>query len=181
MNQKTLTEAVANIVQELTPFSSEDRHRIVAASMTLLGETSTRLAPGGKADASPFGQEAQFPAKARSWLEHHGLTVEQVNQVFHFGNEGPEIISHVPGASRKDQVRNAYVLYGIGRLLASGETKFDDRAARSICESGGFFDASNHMKYMKCVEFAGSREKGWVLTTPGMNLGAALVAQLSKR
>jgi hypothetical protein len=180
MNQKPLTQAVAKVVEELASFSSEDRHRIVAASMTLLGEAPARFVPEGEIDESRLGQSVQFPAKARNWMQQHGLTEEQINQVFHFGDEGPEIIAHIPGASRKEQVRNAYVLCGIGRLLTNGETRFEDKVARGICESGGFFDHTNHMKYMKCSEFTGSREKGWVLTAPGMNLGASLVTQLSK-
>ena len=180
MNQKSLTQAVANVVQELESFSSEDRHRIVAASMTLLGEAAARFVPEGETDESRLNQGVKFPAKARNWMQQHGLTVEQIDQVFHFGDEGPEIIAHIPGAIRREQVRNAYVLCGIGRLLAKGETKFEDKVARGICESGGFFDSTNHMKYMKCSEFTGSREKGWVLTAPGMNLGASLVTQLSR-
>ena len=122
----------------------------------------------------------QFPAKARSWLQLHGLTVDQIEQVIHLGDEGPQIIAQIPGATRKEQVRNAYVLCGVGRLLANGDTRFDDKVARAVCELGGFFDRTNHTKYMKCSEFTGSREKGWVLTAPGMSLGASLVTQLSK-
>ena len=134
MNQNPLTQAVANVVQELTSFSSEDRHRIVAASMTLLGEAPARFVPEGEADEPRLGQVVQFPAKARNWVQQHGLTVEQINQVFHFGDEGPKIIAHIPGATRKEQVRNAYILCGIGRLLTNGETRFEDTIARGICE-----------------------------------------------
>jgi len=91
-----------------------------------------------------------------------------------------QIIAPIPGTSRRVQVRNAYVLSGIAQLLAHGETKFDDKSARDVCESGGFFDTTNHAKYLKCSEFTGSREKGWVLTAPGMNLGASLIKQLSQ-
>ncbi len=177
MSQKTLTDAVTNVVRELEKFASEDRHRIVQASMTILGEKSLRSVLDEEAD-QPGGGE--FPAKARSWMKQHGVTLEQINQVFHFGEEGPKIIAAIPGANKKEQVRNAYVLCGVARLLASGETKFDDKVARDVCESGGFFDGTNHMKYMKGSEFTGSREKGWVLTAPGLKLGASLVAQLSK-
>jgi len=180
MSQKPLTQAVTNVVQELTGFSSEDRHRIVVAAMTLLGEAPARFVAEGEADELHKAQGVKFPAKTRNWMQQHGLTLEEINQVFHFGDEGPEIIAHIPGATKKEQVRNAYVLCGIGRLLTSGETRFDDKVARGICESGGFFDSTNHMKYMKCSEFIGSREKGWVLTSPGMNLGASLVIQLTK-
>ncbi len=177
MSKKTSTQAVATIVEELADFSSEERHRIVQASMTLLGETPKRLDVSVN-EAEPR-QDGELPAKARNWMKQHGLTSEQINQVFHFGEEGGiEIIASIPGATKREQVRNAYVLCGIGRLMASGETKFDDKAARRICELGGFFDGTNHMKYMKGSEFAGSRDKGWVLTAPGLKLGASLVAQL---
>jgi hypothetical protein len=180
MNPKPLTQAVANIVHELENFSSEDRHRIVHASMTLLGEAPTRFVLEGE-DAEPRQDQSEgVSAKARNWMKQQGLTLEQISQVFHFGDEGAEIIAPVPGAYKKEQVRNAYVLCGIGRLLTTGETRFDDKFARSVCESGGFFDSTNHMKYMKGSEFTGSREKGWVLTAPGLKLGASLVAQLSK-
>jgi hypothetical protein len=179
MTQKALTDAVSKIVHELTDFSSEDRHRIVAASMTLLGEVPTKLASeGAGGEEASRDQRAQFPAKARNWIQQHGLTTEQIEQVFHFDDSGAQIIAHVPGATKKEQVRNAYVLCGIARLLVSGESRFEDQAARVVCESGGFFDASNHMKAMKCSEFTGSRERGWVLTAPGMNLGASLIVQL---
>lgn len=179
MNEKSLAQAVASIVQELEGFSSEDRHRIVSASMTLLGEVQ-RPHVLEEEGAGP-GQERSegLPAKARSWMRQHGLTLEQIHQVFHLEGEGPEIIAPVPGGNKKEQVRNAYVLCGIGRLLTSGETRFDDKLARSVCELGGFFDGTNHMKYMKGSEFAGSRDKGWVLTPPGLKHGASLIAQLS--
>ena len=45
----------------------------------------------------------------------------------------------------------------------------------------GFFDGTNHMKYMKGGnEFTGSKDKGWTLTAPGLKVGASLVTQLSK-
>jgi hypothetical protein len=180
MSQNALTQAVTNIVQELKDFSSDDRARIVQASMTLLGETPTRLISNEGHVGSLHEKNGELPAKARNWMKHYGLTPDQVGQVFHFGDDGPQIIAAIPGTNRKDQVRNAYVLCGVARLLAFGETKFDDKAARAICEDGGFFDGTNHMKYMKGSEFTGSRDKGWVLTAPGLNLGASLVTQLSK-
>lgn len=179
MSQNPLTQAVTNIIRELKDFSSEDRVRIVQASMTLLGEAPARLISDEEDAGSHREKKGELPAKARNWMKHHGLTLDQVNQVFHFGDDGPEIIAAIPGTNRKDQVRNAYVLCGVGRLLAFGETKFDDKTARDVCEAGGFFDGTNHMKYMKGSEFTGSRQKGWVLTAPGLNLGASLVAQLN--
>jgi hypothetical protein len=176
MSKKSITQAVVQVVDELTDFSPEERRRIVQASLTLLGDAPAPL-DGRIADKNG---DHGFPAKANMWMKQYGLTAEQMSQVFHPGKNGMEIIAQIPGASRREQVRNAYVLSGIAQMLTYGETKFDDKAARQLCENRGFFDGTNHMKYMKGVEFIGSKEKGWVLTTPGLKYGAALVIELAK-
>src|ERR1041385_375592 len=84
---KTTAQAVANVVQELTDFSSEDRRRIVHASMTLLGEIAALPVPESEIEVQ---QEGGLPAKARSWMKQYGLTAEQISQVFHFGEERSE-------------------------------------------------------------------------------------------
>lgn len=176
MNTKSITQAVADVVDALTEFSPEERRRIVQASLTLLGDASVPLddkVEGGNGDGG-------LPAKARIWMKQYGLTAEQTSEVFHPGENGMDIIASIPGASRREQVRNAYILSGIARLLTDGETRFDDKAARQLCEKGGFFDHTNHSKYMKGSEFTGSKQKGWVLTTPGLKHGAALVIELTK-
>lgn len=174
MSKKSITQAVSQVVEELTDFSPEERRRIVQASLTLLGDASAPL------DDRVEDGDGGLPAKARIWMKQYALNSEQLSQVFHPSENGMEIIASIPGATRREQVRNAYVLSGIAQLLTHGETKFDDRAARQLCERGGFFDHSNHMKYMKGSEFTGSKERGWVLTTPGLKHGASLVAQLNK-
>ncbi|HTK80107.1 MAG TPA: hypothetical protein VL286_06660 [Rhizomicrobium sp.] len=176
MSKRSITEAVAHVVDGLTDFSPEERRRIVQASLTLLGDASASLG-----DNVGEKNDDEFPAKARMWMKQYGLTAEQMSQVFHSDENGMEIIAPIPGSSRREQVRNAYVLSGIARFLLNGETKFDDKTARQICERGGFFDHTNHSKYMKGgSEFIGSKERGWVLTPPGLKHGAALIAELAK-
>ncbi len=43
MSTKSITQAVSNVVEQLTDFSSEERRRIVHASLTLLGDAATTL------------------------------------------------------------------------------------------------------------------------------------------
>ncbi len=174
MNTKNITEAVSTIVDELAEFSPEERQRIVRASLTLLGN-SPQIA---SAYADEDTGDAQFPAKARMWMKRCGVTAEQIAHVFHRDGDDVKVIATIPGSTKREQVVNAYVLSGIAKLLALGESKFDDKSARALCELGGFFDSTNHMKYMKSSEFTGSRDKGWVLTTPGLERGAALVSQI---
>jgi len=79
-------------------------------------------------------------------------------------------------------VLNVYVMAGIAKLLEAGDPSFDDKTARDLCKSAGCFDNTNHSKYLvdKGNEFAGSKDKGWVLTAPGLKRGAALVKEISK-
>jgi hypothetical protein len=176
MNTKSITAAVSRIVDELAGFSPEERQRIVRASLTLLGDSSEKASTQIEEDSG----DTQFPAKARMWMKRSGVTAEQIAHVFHRDGDDMRVIATIPGSTNREQVMNAYVLSGIAKLLSSGEPKFDDKSARALCESGGFFDSTNHMKHMKNREFVGSRDKGWVLTTPGLERGATLVSEIAQ-
>lgn len=174
MTTKNITDAVSTIVDELAGFSPEERQRIVRASLTLLGDSAQNTAAPADEDTG----DARYSAKAQMWMRRYGVNAEQIAHVFHRDGDDVKIIATIPGTTKREQVVNAYVLSGIAKLLASGESKFDDKSARTLCVSGGFFDGTNHMKYMKSSEFTGSRDKGWVLTTPGLEKGAALVSEI---
>lgn len=183
MSKKTITDVVSLIVSALEPFSSEDRHRVISASMTLLGETgSIRQEGSNKAKNEDDSNDSELPGRANSWMKQNGLTLDQIRQTFHWGNEGIEVIAaEVPGKNNRERVRNAYILLGIAQFLASGTANFDDKSARELCEKLGIYDRTNHMKYMKGGnEFTGSKDRGWTLTAPGLKHGAALIASLAQ-
>jgi len=184
MTKKTVTDVVSAIVEELTPLSSEERQRVIQASMTLLGEHFANAGKGGGAQTHTSGDanDNHLPHRARTWMQQNGLTNDDLHQVFHLSGEGVEVIAAgIPGKGRSEQVRNAYLLSGAARLLASGEPTFDDKAARALCESLGCYDSTNHAKYLKerGNEFTGSKDGGWTLTAPGLKRAAALVKELS--
>lgn len=182
MAKKSITEVVGSIVDELTPLGSEDRRRVIHAALTLLGEGSTNSTKPSLVEDESGGEPDALPIRARTWVKQNGLSLEQIHQVYHLSNDEADVIaSEIPGKINRDRVRNAYILLGIGRFLSTGEAKFDDKAARALCESSGIYDATNHTKFMKGGnEFTGTKEKGWTLTAPGLKRGAALIAELSK-
>jgi hypothetical protein len=183
MTKKSMTEIVGTVVDLLTPLPSEDRRRIIHAALTLLGEDAVAKENVGQREQQQDSEGiSDLPPRARTWMRQNGLSIDQVFQVYHLDSNGVEIIaSEIPGRNNREKVRNAYILQGIASLLQSGDARFDDVSARSLCESHGFFDGTNHMKYMKGGnEFTGSKDRGWTLTAPGLKLGASLVAQLSK-
>lgn len=172
---KTLAQVVGTIVEELTPLNSEERRRAVHAAMTLLGEETTKQPTASLAENEVEGSEA-LPLRVRTWMRQNDLSMEDLQQVFHIENGSIEIIAEIPGRSNREKVRNAYILTGISSLLSTGEQRFDDAAARGLCEKFGIYDSTNHSKYMKDGnEFTGSRERGWTVTIPGLRAAAQII------
>ena len=172
---KTLAEIAGIIVKELTPLNSEERKRAVHAAMTLLGEETMRQAVGSPAETEIEDSEA-LPPRAKTWMRQNDLSMDDLEQVFHFENGSIEIIAEIPGRSNREKVRNAYILTGISSLLTTGELRFDDSVARGLCERVAIYDSTNHSKYMKDGnEFTGSRERGWTVTIPGLRAAAQIV------
>ena len=180
--KKAVTDIVATIVSELTPLSSEERQRVIQASLTLLGEEPMGLASGGsRRDHLSAQSSEQLAPRARAWMQQNGLSMEHLEEVFHIDKGMVEVIaSEIPGSNNRERARNAYMLTGIAQLLATGEPRFDDKAGRALCESSGVYDPTNHAKFFKSGnEFTGTREKGWSLTAPGLKAAARLIAEIS--
>lgn len=183
MAKKSITEVVSTIVAELEHFSSEERQRAVSASMTLLGETALASKPiGASTQVDEEEGPSNFSGRGRAWMKQNGISTEQLNQVFHWTDEGVEVIAaEIPGKNNKEKVRAAYILLGVARLLPSGTPNFDDKSARELCTKLGLYDQTNHTKYMKGGnEFTGSKDRGWVLTAPGLKKGAALISEIAQ-
>ena len=183
MTKKSVTEIVGIIVEELTPLTSEERKRVVRASLALLGEETikeSKYATGAEPDVGEEG--GSLPTRARVWMQQSDLSWDQVQQAFHVDGQTVEVIaSEIPGKTNREKVRKAYVLAGIAQLLSIGEPKFTDKAARDLCETSGFYDSTNHAKYMKGGnEFTGSRERGWTLTSPGLKAGAGVIREIAE-
>lgn len=178
MTENNLPEIVSKIVALLAPLAGDERTRIFRASMALLGEEIKE--PKEEAD-SGASEGTEMPARVRAWIKQNALSMDEIQQVFHQSEEGVSFIADVPGKSNKEKVLNSYLLTGISMFLQTGDPKFDDKAAKALCESTGCFDSTNHAKYLKDKgnEFTGSKEKGWSLTSPGLKRGAQLVKELS--
>lgn len=185
MAKKSMTDIVAAIVDELTPLESEERLRVVRASLALLGEADTPAAHRGGA-LHEIGQPGAASAleglqpKARLWVTQNALSLDEISHALHI-EDGEIHIIEIPGKTNKERTRNAYVLMGAANLLGTGEAKFTDKEARELCERFGFYDPTNHTKYMKGGnEFTGTKAKGWTLTAPGLKRAAEIVKSVAK-
>jgi hypothetical protein len=188
MTNKKTTEIVTEIVELLTPIESEERHRVIQACLTLLGETFSASTPtAAGSGTNPAGDEGdELPTmlpRARSWMKQNGISLDELQQVFHLEDGSADVIaSEIPGKNKKEKTYNAYVLAGIARLLSTGVPSFDDKTARALCVSSGCYDTANHSVTIKDRgnEFTGTKEKGWSLTAPGLKRGAVLVKEMTK-
>ena len=178
-----ITEIVGEIVDMLNPLSSEERQRVISASLVLLGETMVKDINGDKDKDNSSEDSDGLPDRARTWIKQNNLSFDNIQQSFYVTKEQVDVIvADMPGKNKKEKTINAYVLSGIAKLLLSGDTNFNDKSARALCESSGCYDSANHAVYLKGKgnEFTGTKAKGWTLTAPGLKRGAMLIKELNK-
>jgi len=180
-----IAELVGKTVALLEPLESDERQKVIKAVLTILEEPSMPPTGNGGGGAHTSGKTGQGSSvtspRSKTWMQQNGLTTEQIEQVFDLAT-GEVIASEVPGKSDKEKTYNAYVLLGVGRLLASGDSSFDDKSARKFCESLGCYNSANHSNYIaeKPNVLIGTKEKGWKVTAPGLGRGADIVKELTK-
>ena len=185
MARNNSVDAMTKLVEILTPLSSEERARVIRAALVLLGEAQSE--PSSIADTTGGLDQAdehiQLPPRARAWIKQNGISDAELQQVFLIADGRVEVIaSHMPGKNKKEQTHNAYILTGIGELLLTGNASFLDKSARALCESSGCYDRANHSANVKerGNEFSGTKERGWVLTAPGLKRAAEIIKDMSK-
>ncbi len=182
-----LAEATAKVVDVLTAFNSEERLRIVRASLTLLGDdfaapsvSSHRSQGAGQAIEGGDQGIPEVHALAQQWMRKNGVTPEQLEHYFHF-DQGKAIPISLAGnaTTKREQTVNAYLTVGLAHYLASGDATFTDADARKFCEQSGCYDNANHTKSVKGLQnrVTGSKSAGWKLTAPGLSAAAELIKQ----
>lgn len=184
MTKSNAVDAMGKLVEILTPLPSEERTRVIQAAMLLLGEAKPKLAStsdvvGGQDEQSH--DLMRVPPRARAWMRQNGILDTEIEQVFHIADGRAEVIaSHMPGRNKKEQTYNAYILTGVSELLLTGNPFFSDKAARGLCESSGCYDRANHSTHLRDRgnEFSGGKDKGWVLTAPGLKRAAEIIKEI---
>ena len=184
MTKPDLPTLTTELYKLLEPQEPDVRERAIRAVMVMLG-TSSQAAPDGRLspelpEGDPFGPP--LTSKAKSWMRANSITHEQLGHVFHLEGGAPEVLpSEAPGKNGKEKTINAYVLTGIAAFLQTGEARFDDRTARDVCRAMGCFNEGNHAYYLKGKGnvLGGTKDSGWMLTGPGLKLGAELIKGLA--
>lgn len=186
MPKSDLPSIATELYKLLEPHEPDIRARAIQAAIVMLGgntnvTTHQNQFPHDEGEAG--GKASQMPPKVEAWMRSHGITLEQLEQVFHLYGDVCEVLpSEAPGKNGKEKTINAYILTGIAAFLESGETKFDDKTARGVCRAMGCLNEGNHAYYMKGKGnlLGGTKDSGWMLTGPGLKLGAELIKGLTR-
>lgn len=185
MDTKSIPEIAAEIFGLLEPLESGDRQRVVAGAMAMLGEGTRASRSSSPTDGALSNSETTIKpgGKATAWINKYDLSEDQLEQVFHFEEDGSvEVLDgHIPGTTKKAMTINAYMLLGISKLLSSDSSKFDDSAAVDLCKRLGCHDRANHSRTRSLLGnlFTGSKNGGFALTAPGLSQAAEVIKEMS--
>lgn len=187
-----VTRDIASITSEvfalLEPRSPEERQRVVKAVFALLGDElspaviTTRArdvgAGSGMGDVRGAGAVAGAGPRAASWARHHGLTQEDLDRAFYFHDGKVDIhVNEVPGASKREQTTNCYLLVGLRSFLATDSPTFTDPDAMALCRHTQAYDKNNHPRFRGSLGnlVNGSKDGGFELAGPGLKAAGELI------
>lgn len=179
-----LATAVAKVVDVLSPLESDDRVRVVEASLTLLGDVTAIRPPPNQGQGTLGQQRAEntrrltLSEQGRAWADRNDISDDDLEHWYYFDGGTAKLLACPANVSkRSQQAIDTYLLHGLGVFLSSGEDTFSDRDARDLCEHLGCYDPTNHAKVYKAFgnKLTGSKSAGWKLTAPGRATAAALV------
>jgi hypothetical protein len=183
MEKLKLTDITKQMVELLEPFESDERQKIVQASMTLLGDNFvTQKTVKETINESIDGKE-NLSEQAKIWMKQNQISSEHLQNVFHIAEGKAEVIvSEILGNDGKSKTINAYILQGVASCVMSGDSKFDDKSARALCIKLGCYSLGNHALYIKGIgnKATGSKDSGWTLTGPGLKYAAQLIKELGQ-
>jgi hypothetical protein len=181
-------DAMSTVLRALEPLPDDAQQRVLRWVSDKLGVSQEpRQAAGpnqpvSTAEADPTTIDGSVThARAALWMKQNDISEEALSEVFYRTGDEVQLIAMVPGRSTRERVQNVYVLAGLSQLLVSGEATYTDAFARELCRRAGCLDSTNHSRYLsdRGNEFTGSRDRGWVLTGPGLKRAAALVKEIT--
>lgn len=179
----SVIEATTNIHAILVLLEPEERQRVIRAALVLLGdEVSLPMAnqKGAKKEEVEEVEEGEikFPPQTKAWMQKNKLSLEQLQDFFHFEEGKVNCIALAGnGNGMRAKALNAYLLQGIAAFLSTGAPNFSDDDARELCKHLGCHDQANHSKLPKSFEnnITGSKAGGWKLTAPGLAVAASIL------
>ncbi len=134
------------------------------------------------ADLSPDGHDTDgINEVARKWLRRHQFSTEALSKLFSLGlDEIDLVVSKVPGSSKKQRLRNVFLLKGVAGYLASGQPRFTHEQAKQVSEHYDAWDKINSSTYIRTLsaEVGGTAASGYTLTARGLTEAVELIKSM---
>ncbi len=194
IDDKQVTPRLPDIVSKLhdilEPLGAPIRARAIRSVLAMFEDdpvgheqtTTTLLGTAPPRDTPRTNSKFAFGKRAQAWLKKNSLTDEMLEQVYHLENGGkPELFANIPGASKREQTLNAYMLTAALAFLSTDELRFADADAVALCKKEGCHDVAIHAQTRSSLSnrVSGSKESGYVLTAPGQDAAAALIKSIA--
>jgi len=93
-------------------------------------------------ETPPDNGEPQKQRSIRRLAEMLGVTVDELQMIYHFGEERPEIISYKP-STKSQSTRELAALYIIASDVVYNKSTVPSEEIEEICKKWGVYDKSN--------------------------------------
>ena len=120
---------------------------------------------------------------ARKWMARNGLQAKALSSIFSLGVDEIDLVARtVPGSSKKEKMRNVFLLKGAAAYLGTGAARFTHKEVKETCLHYDAFDAANFAAHLKRLssEVSGSKSAGYTLTTRGLAAATDLLKTMTK-
>jgi hypothetical protein len=119
---------------------------------------------------------------AKKWISRNDLGAKSLSKIFSLGVDEIDLVSKtVPGANKKEKMRNVFLLKGAAAYLGTGAARFSHEQVKEACLHYDAFDVGNFARYFGSLaaEVAGNKESGYTLTARGLNNATELIKQMA--
>lgn len=177
MAGKNIASITSEVFALLEDLDTEKRQRVISATMALFGEGLPSKVKS--LEEGDIGNEQEgLGKKAKLWMKQNSVTIEQLQEIYHFEEGSVEIIvADLPGANNGEQTASAYLICGIQALLRSDEAKLNNADAVTLCKHIGCYDKNNHPRNRKSLgnKMTGNASDGFTLPSPGLKAAAVVI------
>lgn len=158
--------------------STFERHSFAAAPKL---EYTSSEGEGLEDDLDDETVEGISPV-ARRWISRNSLDTQQLSALYSLGVDEIDLVAkNIPGASKREKLRNVFLLKGIAAYLGTGVARITYDQLKEAATHYGAYDSPNFAKYIKAMssEASGSKEGGYTLTARGLTNATEIIKKLS--
>ena len=187
--------AISEVYQALKDLDTDARTRVLSyvsgkfsLSPTIIErneqvETAQFHAPPPQQTSSIVDDELDgISPIGKKWITRSGIKPSKLMSVFSLGIDEIDLVSKsIPGNTKSQRMRNAFLLKGIAAYLGTGFAKFTHEQVKETSLHYDAWDTANFANIFKTrsAEVSGSKDSGYTLTAKGISEATSLIKSMS--